>query len=592
MATNVIAADTGVLNTQLFYEQLDRLMGASIGVIAIRTREMSRGKLLLHQWASMRGMDFNVWTAIDGFWQYRQLPVVDEDGGAEVAVEQADMQTYLNPHQKVPGTEDIIAGLSLYKRRMDEKLTERTMFCGVFMGVIDDWLKHEIVQQHIRDHVQRAYQNNDRVILMLTPGTTIPDAIVGDVELIDLPTPSFAELQEALSEMEGEIPDEFGFEMTDDDRVNIVQNGMGMTQQEFENAFSLAIVDTSAKLESLDETDEYEVTAHDFVKVVRGRKLEILKQTKILELMPEGNIADVGGLDLLKDDLALQREAFSAEARAFGIRSPKGFLVVGPPGTGKTLIAKASSNVLGIPLIKFDISAVFNSLVGSSEARMRMCLKMLEDMAPCVAFFDEIDKGIGNGGSGGGDSGVSARIFGTLLSWMQDKQDKDIPVLVIASANNILGIPPELLRKGRFDDIWSVSFPSAVERAAIFKIHIEKRGHTLTADEYKVLAKMSDNFVGSEIEAVVEAALRIDFNKKHKTLQVDTLKDRVDALVPQAKAFPEKIAAMKQWCEQNARPSSSGASFDIEQSDAHHVRPTIQRKTGGLKIKPRRSTGN
>jgi SpoVK/Ycf46/Vps4 family AAA+-type ATPase len=563
MTASLIAADTGILNTQVFYDQLDRLMGASIGVIAIRTREMSRGKLLMHQWASMRGMDFHVWDCLAGFQTYKTLPMADHDDGLqEIAIESDDVDSYLKPTAQISGTDDLLNAMDHYAQRAGKRESDNNMFCGVFMGVVKDWIDVPQVQQHIRDHVQRAYQCNDRMILMLTPGTAIPDAILGDVEVIDLPTPSFSEMLTTFKEMEDQIPETLGFVPSDDDRAVITQNSMGMTQQEFENSFSLAIVDNNARIDN-STTGDIVITAHDFVKVVRERKLEILKQTSILELMPDAKMSEVGGLDLLKAELDLQRDAFLPEARAFGINPPKGFLVVGPPGTGKSLVCKAASWQLGLPAIKFDIAAVFNSLVGSSEQRMRMCLKMLEDMAPCIAFFDEIDKGIGNGGGGGGDSGVSARIFGTLLTWMQDKQDKNIPVLVIASANNVQHIPPELLRKGRFDDIWSVSFPSDVERAAIFKIHVEKRGHSLAEAEYEKLAKRTHTFVGSEIEAVVEGALRIDFRARAKGIRTETLISKIDSLVPQAKAFPERIEAMSKWCEANARPSSSKATFDL-----------------------------
>lgn len=593
MSKSLIAADARGRSETKFIRELDRLLGASIGVIAVRTREPTRAKLLMHQWSSLRGIDFHVWDVVGGLCPYKSLPVINADSGnPEIIVEQEEMENYLKPGTTITGTEGLIGAMDHFRSRDATKTNKKNRFCGVFSGIIDDWLKEPLIQQHIRDHVQRAYSCYDRIVLILAPGTALPEAIVADVEIIDLDTSSFDELRDNLNDLVGEISS-LGYEPTDDDVDLIVQNALGMTEQEFNNSISLAIVDFTTKQAALaldTNAEPWSPDVNDFIRVIRDRKLDMLKQTNVLELMPEAHVDDIGGLDLLKADLALQRNSFSDEARAYGIKPPKGFLVVGPPGTGKSLLGRAASAFLGLPAIKFDMASVYGQYVGQSERTMRGALKMIEEMAPVVCFIDEIDKGIGSGGEGGGDSGVGKRVFGTLLTWMQEIHDKGIPVVVVASANNVTSIPPELLRKGRFNEIWAVSFPSAKERAEIFKIHLGKRGHKINDAGLRNLAAETKNYVGSEIESIVEKALQIDFAAAAPKVTTETLLAVARQMIPQTKAFPERIKAMSDWCDRNARPSSSGANFggepDEETKALNDATPTpVKRRP--LRLAPR-----
>lgn len=576
MSNSAIVADQNVLNAQIFFQQLDRLMGASIGVIAVRTREMDRAKTLLHEWSSMRGMDFHVWTRLMGFQKYRQIPTTMEEGDAPaIAVDSEAMGDFLKPDDTLQGTDGLFDALEHFDKRYKAGDTGRNKFVGVFMALDQTELSDmPHVHQYIRDHVQRAYEIDDRMILLLPLGTEIPPTLVGDVELIELDPPSFAELKDAFADTEESIQDALGF-VPDDNGINsIVQNGLGMTHQEFENAISLAIVDLADK-KRLDE--DLVLTADDFIDVVRKRKLEILKQTQILELMPTIDISKVGGLDLLKKDLLRTAAAFTPEARAFGVTMPKGYIVIGPPGTGKTLICKVTSSVLGMPGIRFDISAVYQGLVGSSEANMRMCLKMVEDMAPCILFVDEIEKAIAS--DGGNDGGVSSRILGTFLTWLNDRQDRNVPVYVIASANDVTRMPPELLRMGRFDKKWAITFPAKGEREQIIKIHVEQRGHKLTSIEYKRIAAQTETFVGAELEGIVEQALLEDFYQERDSLQFETLEKFALETKPQVKAFPERIKQMQEWAERNATPASSVASGEADEgTTATGSRPMVIRR--------------
>lgn len=593
MAETSIASDTEALNSDKFFRQLDRLMGASIGVIAVRTREAERARQLLHEWGSMRSLELNVWTRLQGFGRYNALPTVnDEDDGTPKALaidtEKMD-QAYLSPHAYLPDYAPLMDALGYFEQRKTGGETDTTNFLGVFMGVSDDEFATPEVQQHIRDHVQRAMEVADRMVFILPPGVEVPDTIIGDVELIELDPPSYAELHDQLEDLVAGFPATLPYELTDDDAVLIVQNAMGMTEQEFGNAIALASVDLDREIKDEERT---EVDGHDFVKIVRQRKLEILKQTQILTLMTPVSMDNVGGLDKLKEALQKQKRAFLPEARAFGIKVPKGFIVVGPPGGGKSLIAKGVGDALGIPCIQFDFAAVYNSLVGSSEARLRMCLKMVQDMAPCVLFIDEIEKAMPT--DSGGDGGTSSRILGTFLTWLNDRAEKGIPVYVVAAANDVTRMPAELLRPGRFDAIWAVNYPSADVRATIFEIHVKLRGHALKASDYKALAKATPMYTGAEIEAIVEEALLADFDAGAKKLQFETVMAACKTMIPQYTSQHAKVLRMKEWVDQNARPASSDGSYLESDEDVavrkEAVKPVVNRNVRTIRprVKPKK----
>lgn len=579
MSTAIIADQT-ILNSQRFHRELDRLMGASIGVIAIRTREFERAKLLLHEWASMRSISHNVWDFVRGMWSYREIPTVQADGDSdpELVVDGERVAEYMQPLEEIAGTTQLPDALQYFEKRVKDGSVQRNGFLGVFVGLDDESLRNPMIQQLLRDHVTRAYDSNDRIVLLLPLATQIPAEIGGDVEIIDLDPPSFAELRDILGDMVETIKEACGYEPDDEDMNAIVQNGLGMTGQEFDNAISLAVVDAG---ELMSRDADAEIDAAHFIAVVRKRKLEILKQTQMLELMPQMDLSKVGGLDRLKSYLKRTAVAFTPEAREYGINLPKGFICVGPPGTGKTLICKVTSSVLGLPSIRFDMSAVFQGLVGSSEANMRMALKMVEDMAPCILFIDEIEKAVPPA-DGGGDSGVGARVLGTFLTWLNDRQDRNVPVYVIASANDVSRLPPELLRMGRFDKKFSLTFPTKQERADILKIHVEQRGHSLTPKDYIAIAAATESFVGAELEGIVEEALLEDFVQKHDGLQYGTLLKTAQNTRPQIRAFPERIAQMRDWAENHATPASSEGSFDIpdEEGKPTGIRKPLKRGGG------------
>jgi len=249
--------------------------------------------------------------------------------------------------------------------------------------------------------------------------------------------------------------------------------------------------------------------------------------------------------------------------------NPKGILLVGIQGAGKSLFAKAISSYWNFPLLRLDMGKVFSGLVGSSEQNMRQVFKIAESVAPCILWCDEIDKGMsGSRGSGASDSGTTSRVLGSWLTWMQDRNE---PVFVVATANDVSGLPPELLRKGRFDEIFFVDLPKFPERKKIFEIHLEKRGRNPKFFKINKLAEMTESFTGAEIESLIEASLYEAFSDNKRDITDEDLVISIQNLVPISKLMKEEINALRSWATERARNASTidfpSGSIDVEEED-------------------------
>jgi SpoVK/Ycf46/Vps4 family AAA+-type ATPase len=264
-------------------------------------------------------------------------------------------------------------------------------------------------------------------------------------------------------------------------------------------------------------------------------------------------ISDVGGMGVLKDWLLKRAVAFTEQARAFGLPAPKGVLLLGVQGCGKSLCAKAVSSAWELPLLRFDMGRMFNSLVGSSEENVRKAIAVAESVAPAILWVDEIDKAFaGAQGSGATDGGTTARVFGTFLTWLSEKTT---PVFVVATANDISQLPPELLRKGRLDEIFFVDLPTEEERAEIFRIHIARRGRKPDDFDINALVAASEHFSGAEIEEAIISALYDAFYAEHD-LTTDDIQQTMHQTVPLSKTMDEHLSRLRSWAEGRARHAS------------------------------------
>jgi hypothetical protein len=320
---------------------------------------------------------------------------------------------------------------------------------------------------------------------------------------------------------------------------SVLHAALGLTTVEAENAFALSLVESS----------------HIDPVLVAREKARTLKRGGLVEVVEAGTgLADIGGLDQLKDWLTGRAGAFSAAAKFYGLPAPKGLLIVGIPGTGKSLTAKATAGAFGLPLLRLDMGRVFGGIVGQSEANLRSVIQTAEAIAPCVLWIDEIEKGFsGSKSSGSSDGGTSSRVFGSFLSWMQEK---DKPVFVVATANDVSQLPPEFLRKGRFDELFFVDLPDAGERAAIWAIVIARLGRKPTDYDTVALARACEQFTGAEIEAVFIDALHEAFGAGREPESRDILA-AMTRTVPLAQLMDGQIAALRHWAKGRAREAGN-----------------------------------
>jgi AAA+ superfamily predicted ATPase len=386
-------------------------------------------------------------------------------------------------------------------------------------------------------------KNSFKTVILVSPVMEIPIELEKEVTVLNFPLPTRADLSALLDRIIADLrqfkPVAVGLD--DSGRERLLQAALGLTLGEAENVFAKIIV------------KDGQLTGGD-VNEVFAEKQQIIRKNGLLEYCATSEtFAQVGGLEILKDWLNKRALAFSADAREFGLPSPKGILLLGVQGCGKSLCAKAVSSQWQLPLLRFDMGRMFGSFVGSSEENVRRAISVAESVAPAILWVDEIDKAFaGSQGSGATDNGTTARVFGTFLTWLSEKT---APVFVVATANDISQLPPELLRKGRLDEIFFVDLPVREERLAVFHIHLQKRGRKPEGFDLEALADASANFSGAEIEEAINSALYDAFYAKQE-LSSGHILEALSQTVPLARTMEEQISALRRWADGRARNAS------------------------------------
>jgi len=386
-------------------------------------------------------------------------------------------------------------------------------------------------------------KNSFKTIILVAPMMEIPAELEKEITVLNHPLPTRDDLSALLDQIIADVRQlkQVKIDLDDAGRERLLQAALGLTLGEAENVFAKIIV----KSERL---------SGDGVSEVFAEKQQIIRKSGLLEYYAtDENFAQVGGLAVLKDWLTKRAVAFSEEARAFGLAAPKGILLLGVQGCGKSLCAKAVSNLWQLPLLRFDVGRMFGSYVGSSEENIRRAIVVAESIAPAILWVDEIDKAFaGAQSSGASDGGTTARVFGTFLTWLSEKK---APVFVVATANDISQLPPELLRKGRLDEIFFVDLPKPEERMDIFRIHLSKRGRDAANFDLTQLALASEKFSGAEIEEAINSALYDAFSARQE-LSTEQILNAVTQTVPLAKTMDEQISTLREWAEGRARKAS------------------------------------
>ena len=401
--------------------------------------------------------------------------------------------------------------------------------------------KSSAVVRRLRDLVPSLHTSFKTVVL-LSPVLQLPPELEKEVTVVDWGLPSLQELDGLLNRVVRSVQGEPGLnvELAPAQREAVLKAALGMTLDEAENVFAKCLV---------------EKKGFD-VDLIVADKEQVIRKSGVLEYFhwSEG-VRDVGGLENLKEWLNERADAFTERARAFGLPAPKGVLLLGVQGCGKSLMAKAVACEWKLPLLRLDMGRIFTGLVGASEENIRKAVKVAEAVAPCVLWLDEIEKGLsGTRSSGELDAGVTSRVFGTLTTWLQEKT---APVFVVATANDITQLPPELLRKGRFDEIFFVDLPSEQERQEILGIHLRKRNRDPAAFDLRALADRSEGFSGAEIEQAIIAALHRAF-RQNREMTTDDILAAMGGSIPLVVTMEEEIQSLREWARLRARPASPG----------------------------------
>lgn len=548
VGAQLTAAQKAIRNAETFRDNLAILDRAAVGVILCRTREPYRALDAIKDYAFGEDVECRLWTTLSGWAKYKKA---DPTAAPEV-----DNLKEIN--QALMAIGDISGSTSGFPN-------------GFYVMMYPHfWLKpgaaNPVTIQVIKEYCRLFTQCEKRLILLAPHGYSLPQELEEDVLILDFDAPTYSELSDiydVVMEGYGEKKPKFGKE----EKHRILAASAGMSQQEFETSLSRAVVTYRKELPNVD--------ADLIVAEIMKSKIEVVKRSEVLEVMEADNMRNVGGLEELKSWLEKRSHCFGEEAKKAGIEAPKGIALIGPPGTGKSLCAKATASLLGLPLIKFDVSRVFQSLVGQSEERVRAALKMLDAMAPCVVMLDEVDKAFQVGS--GGDSGVSQRILGLILTHMQETKS---PIFWVASANRVDNLPSEFLRRGRLDEVFSVSVPTEDERLEILKIHLRKRGHSPdNVPNLEAASAASDGYVPAELEAAVKDAL-IEAFSDNLEVTGDLIATQLGNMKPLSVAFADQFQRMTEWADNNARPASRSKK---EQKEASTARQRVRPSAAGIR---------
>ncbi|MDY0058344.1 MAG: AAA family ATPase [Myxococcota bacterium] len=391
--------------------------------------------------------------------------------------------------------------------------------------------------------VAAALADSYKTVVIVSPLLQLPPELEKEVTVLDYPLPGPAELEGLLDGILAQLPAAVASSASPAtaEREGLVAAALGLTLKEAENVFAKTLV-LGGRLDA------------SAARTILQEKRQIVRKCGVLEFVDaDADLDRVGGLELLKAWLGKRAQAFSARARGFGLPAPRGVLLVGVQGCGKSLCAKAVSRSWNLPLLRFDLGRVFGSLVGSSEENVRRAIAVAESVAPAILWIDEIDKGFaGVQSSGASDGGTTARVLSTLLTWFNEKTR---PVFVVATANDVTQLPPELLRKGRLDELFFVDLPTAEERAQVLAIQLARRGRVPDAFDLPQLARLAPGFSGAELEEAVISGLYDAFGQGVE-LTTAHLATALRETVPLSRTMSERLEALRSWADGRARPAS------------------------------------
>ncbi len=410
------------------------------------------------------------------------------------------------------------------------------------------------IVRKLRDINEQFKLKYQRSIIFLSPVYKVAPELESSMAIVDYDLPDREEIGKIVNKILRSVPPELPLRVRTDPEYKdrVIEAALGLIAEEAEDVYSKSLVRTRC---------------FD-IETILSEKKHIIRKSGILEFYESrSNFNDIGGLDIMKAWLNKREVAFTQRARDFGLPLPKGILLIGIPGCGKSLTAKAVGAMWQMPLLRLDVGKVFSSLVGSSEENIRKAISTAEAIAPSILWLDELEKGFaGSGGSGQSDSGTTARVFGSFITWLQEKSS---PVFVIATANDVSALPPELLRKGRFDEIFFVDLPTEEERGKILKIHLQGKGRDPSKFNVEQFVKATQGFSGSEIEQAIISGLFDAFEiGDGRDIDDELLLAAASEIIPLSYTAKEKIDYLREWARARARRASTTSA----ESDENQVR--------------------
>jgi hypothetical protein len=524
-------------------QRLKTLIDSSTPIVVMETVEEMRAVRMVRSACTALNLATFEWSVASGLMRSGSTVgevVTGMDSGAHYAPPHADMGS-----QNMDSIEQNAKALynSREPAQMLANLEGITVEAAFILKDLHRHMDDPIVVRRLRDVGQR-FATNRKTIVLTAPKIEIPAELRGLVEFFELPLPDRQRLRQIIDETLVRISkthtlqrklDAAGFDA-------IVENLRGLTEEEAERAISQALV------------TRYALCPEIATDVLEAKK-SLLKRSEMLEFVESSdNLANVGGLVGLKQWLGTRRGAWEDSARAFGLEPPHGVIILGVQGCGKSLCARAVAGEWKLPLVKFDTSAVYDKFIGETEKRIRKVFQVAEGLAPCVLWIDELEKVFAGSGpdSASADAGVSSRLLASFLSWMQDRK---APVFVAATCNNVTVLPPELIRKGRFDELFFVDLPNQAERKQIFSIQLTRRKRNPTDFDLEKVATAAKGYSGAEIDAAVQGGLYAAYAEK-KELSTQSLLDALAQTVPLSITRAEELDALREWARTRAVPAS------------------------------------
>lgn len=508
------------------YDEIKSMLEAGFPLIYLATTEYGRVMQKVRSMSFQLGYKCHTWDAVDG-----------------LKTHVADNSCRLKEIKDHPATGETLDPLALleYLRGglcMQEDRTPEVFILEDFHKYFDEMKFPEMLRKLSSD-----LKACNKHIVFISPYTKFPIELEKYITLLTIPLPDKDDLELRLRQVAGRDSN-----INPDLQKYIIDSALGLTDTEAELAFRLAKTKVG-------------LNRRDAIEVIASEKEQIIKKSGILDYVKVDSSLEnsVGGLENLKMWLMQRNKAFELKAKVFGLKEPKGILLLGVPGCGKSLTAKCIAAEWKQPLLKLDIGKVFGQYIGNSESNIRQAIATAEAVAPCVLWIDEIEKGLKVGGDG--DGGTTSRVFSTILTWMQEKTK---PVFVVATANDISQLPPELLRKGRFDEIFFVDLPTRDERKNIFRIHLQKNHVGHSNIDYERLADASKFFNGAEIEETVKEAMFIAYvnNPNAPYLTTDDVVKAASTIVPLAQTMKTKIDSLREWARTRARLASISSNSE------------------------------